>query len=50
MEKDMVMVCGNQDKIIMIRMKANTSKIIKMDMVFIDGLMELFIKDHFVMI
>ncbi len=44
------MVCGDQHKIIMTPMKVNTLKIIKTDMVFIDGLIELFIKDPFAMI
>lgn len=50
MEKEMVMESGVQDKKTMINMRDNMYKIIKTDMEFINGQMELFIKDHSKMI
>lgn len=50
MEKDMVRESGVQDKKTMISMKVNMHKIIKMDMEFISGQMELYIKGRLKMI
>lgn len=50
MEKDMAMEFGVQDKKTMINMRVNMHKIIKMDMEFINGQMELYIKGHLKMI
>lgn len=50
MEKGMVMEFGAQAKKTMINMKDNMLRTIKMDMEFINGQMELFIKAHSKMI